>query len=153
MLLVTIIIAVLIIYIVFKMIQKIGTRSTHPFFEFFEKGTSHPVIEKLKLDLGQVCPEIRDMRIVEGDSSYTINKKKIYLCLKDKKNGNLYDKNMLTYVLLHEMAHVLNTGNPDPEEDIGHTDAFHRKFDKLLMRAEKLGLYNASLPLVEDYCK
>jgi len=151
--LISIIIGVLIIYIVIKLFQKISTRTTNAFFEFFENSSSNPVIESLKMGLEQVCPEIRGMKIVEGDSSYTINKKKIYLCLKDKKNGNLYDKNMLTYVLLHEMAHVLNTGNPDPEQDIGHTDAFHRVFDKLLNRAEMLGLYDPSLPLVKDYCK
>jgi hypothetical protein len=68
--LISIIIGVLIIYIVIKLFQKISTRTTNAFFEFFENSSSNPVIERLKMDLEQVCPEIRGMKIVEGDSSY-----------------------------------------------------------------------------------
>lgn len=93
------------------------------------------------------------MKIVKGNKSYTVNKKKIYLCLYDKKTGELYNKNMLVYVLLHELAHVLNEGNADPAQDIGHTEAFHAVFDKLLDRAEELGVYDPDVPLVDKYCE
>lgn len=150
--LVGIIIAVLVIYIVYKLMKKISSRTTNPIFELFA-GPPHPVISSLKNELKRVCPQIEKMKIVEGESSFTLNKKKISLCLKDKKTNKLYGRNMLTYVLLHEMAHVMNTGNADPNEDIGHTKAFHAVFDKLLAKAEKLGLYDPSMPLVEDYAE
>jgi hypothetical protein len=118
--------------------------------EFFDEVP--PIIEQLKLDLARVHPKCAKMKIVKGKKSYTINKEKIYLCLHDKKTGHMYDKNMLTYVLIHEMAHVLNTGNADPSEDIGHTDAFYAVFDKLLKKAEQVGVYDPSLPLVDEYC-
>ena len=45
------------------------------------------------------------------------------MCLKDK-NGKYYDDNMLNYVALHELAHVLC-------DEIGHTDKFYAIFDEL----------------------
>jgi hypothetical protein len=109
--------------------------------------TPHPVIQSLKRKLRPVYPDIDDLLILEGKESYSLNKNKVYICLKDKKTGELYDHNMLTYVLLHELAHVMN------KDDVGHTPKFHEKFDELLDKAESLGLYDSSLPLIQDYCK
>ncbi len=119
--------------------------------EFFDE--TPPIIEELKREVSRVHPKCAEMKIVKGNKSYTVNKKKIYLCLYDKKTGELYNKNMLVYVLLHELAHVLNEGNPDPQQDIGHTEAFHAVFDKLLDRAEELGVYDPDVPLIDKYCE
>jgi len=135
------VLAILVLYLLYRKFQK---TSTHPFFEMFDN--THPVIESLRMDLVKVHPRFATVKIIEGDQSYTLQKKKVFLCLKDKNTGQMYDKNMLTYVLLHEMAHVLN------EKDIGHTPAFHKIFDELLEKAEKQGVYDPNLPLVEDYC-
>ena len=54
---------------------------------------------------------------------------------------------IITYVLLHELAHVMN------KDDVGHTPKFHKKFDELLEKAENLGIYDSTLPLIHDYCK
>jgi len=137
-------IAIFITFLGYQLFQKWKKTSTSKFFELFE--AVHPVIENLKRELAAVHPICNELRIVEGDQSYTLNKKKVFLCLKNKKTGKMYDKNMLTYVLLHELAHVLNT------KDIGHTPAFHAEFDKLLEIAEEKGLFDPSIPLEEDYC-
>ena len=63
--------------------------------------------------------------LIKGTSSYTENKWKILLCLKDKKNDEYYSNNMLVYVLAHEIAHVLC-------KSVGHTPEFHNIFNALL---------------------
>ena len=118
--------------------------STSPIFEMFDK--PNPVIDELVEEVSKVYPACKHLKIVEGEQSYTLNKKKVFLCLKNKKTGKTYDKNMLIYVLLHELAHVLN------EKDVGHTPAFHAEFDKLLKIAEEKGIFDPSIPLEEDYC-
>ena len=126
------------------MFQKLRKTSTLAFFEMFDK--TNPVIDELVREVSQVHPVCSQIKIVEGDQSYTLNKKKVFLCLKDKRTGKMYDKNMLIYVLLHELAHVIN------EKDVGHTPAFHAEFDKLLAIAEEKGIFDPSIPLEEDYC-
>jgi hypothetical protein len=85
------------------------------------------------------------IKIYRGDKSYTINKQKIYLCLKDE-NGNYYDKNMLMYVLLHELSHCVC-------DEIGHTEKFEDIFTKILYNATKCGIYDPSKPIIQNYCK
>lgn len=95
--------------------------------------------------LADKYPSVKNLKLYKGNKSYTINKEKIYLCLKDE-NGDYYPKNHLVYVLLHELSHYLN------KEDIGHTQKFHDIFEKLLEESHELGLYNASIPPIKDYC-
>ena len=76
--------------------------------------------------------------------SYTINKKAVHICMKDIK-GDYYDRNMLIYVLIHEIAHVIC-------DEIGHTPKFHRINDELLEHATKHSIYDPSQPIPLDYC-
>lgn len=87
---------------------------------------------------------MNEILIYRGDKSYTINKKHVYICLKNEK-GEYYDENMLTYVLAHEIAHTLC-------DEVGHTDKFHEIFENLLVHMTTAGLYNPSIPLQPDYC-
>jgi hypothetical protein len=105
-----------------------------------------PMLHTLKQSLREIHPSFEKIKLYRGDKSYTINKDKTFLCLYDKK-GEYYPMNMLIYVLLHEQAHTLNT------EDVGHTEAFYRKFDELLDRATALGIYNPNIPVIRDYCE
>jgi hypothetical protein len=57
-----------------------------------------------------------EISLYKGDKSYTINKQKVFLCLKDEKD-EYYQFNMLLYVLLHEISHVIC-------DEIGNTDKF-----------------------------
>lgn len=114
-----------------------------------------PMIEELKKDLeplkkiedykGRSLKDVIDnIKIYRGDKSYTINKEKIFLCLKDE-NNNYYNKNILIYVLAHEMAHVLS-------DSIGHTQEFHDIFQDLLTKMSQLKIYNPSIPVDKNYC-
>lgn len=71
-------------------------------------------------------------------TAYSENKgEKIAFCLNKEKNdpGKLIDINTLTFVALHELAHVAS-------ETIGHTPEFWQNFKFLLIQAEKLNIYN-----------
>jgi hypothetical protein len=104
-----------------------------------------PMLVELKNTLQECFPEINNTILLKGKKSYTINKKRIHLCLKDE-NGQYYDKNMLLYVTIHELAHVLC-------DEVGHTDKFYQIFDTLLDRAHNHGIYDKHKPLIRDYCE
>ena len=87
---------------------------------------------------------LEEIDLYRSKNSYTINKQKIYLCLRDE-NGEYYNINTLTYVLLHEMAHVIC-------DEVGHTKKFHDIFEAILAIAKEKGIYDPSIPIVYDYC-
>lgn len=122
-------------------------------FEFFIIGQikekfdeNDPMLLKLKLKLGTVFPDINTVVLVKSNESYTLDKKKIFMCMTDK-NGKYYDENTLTYVLLHELAHVRCNDYED------HSENFHRIFNDLLEIASRHRLYDSSQPIMENYCK
>lgn len=88
---------------------------------------------------------MEDISLNRGEKSYTINKEKVYICLKDDDN-QYYDDNTLYYVIGHELSHVIC-------DEIGHTEKFHRIFDALLIKMEDEGIYNPNIPITKDYCK
>lgn len=102
-------------------------------------------ILRLKLKLLPYFPELSNVKIYKGKKSYILNKKNMYICTSDK-NGNSYDDNMLVFVILHELAHSLNS-------EIGHGEKFIKIFNELLKRAESYKLYDSNFPKVENYCQ
>ena len=71
-------------------------------------------------------------------TSYSVNKgEKIYLCLRQREgtNESLVDENIMVFVALHEMAHVITTS-------IGHGPDFWNNFGWLLKQAEAQGVYS-----------
>lgn len=102
-------------------------------------------LEELKKILEPVFPDINRVELLRGNKSYTLDKKRIYLCLRDE-HGEYYETNMLIYVLLHELAHVRC-----PE--IGHTKLFYEIFDELLDLAIRHKIYNPNIPVIKDYCE
>jgi len=68
-------------------------------------------------------------------TSYSVNKgEELSICLQDKISHELYDINLLMYVVIHEMAHFAC-----PE--IGHGELFINIFKKFLEEAIKIGIY------------
>lgn len=106
---------------------------------------NEPMLHIIKNKLKPVFPDIDRVVLLEGEKSYTINKEKIYICLKDK-DGNYYNENMLIYVTLHELAHVRC-------DEIDHTEKWERIFNEILDKATAHGLYNPSIPIIKDYCE
>lgn len=104
-----------------------------------------PKLLFLKSRLRQINPEIIDhITFLEDNRSYTINKKKIYMCLRDE-SGDYYDDNMLIFVALHELAHVMC-------DEIGHTEKFQVIFQDLLARATQQGIYDPTIEPIYNYC-
>lgn len=74
-------------------------------------------------------------------TSYTINKgDEIVLCLRDPNTSQLHSLDKLTYVLIHEIAHI---GCPE----IGHTPLFKKIFSDLL----KVAVFKARILEKTDY--
>lgn len=110
--------------------------------EFFQQ--MDPMLARIKETLHPLHPKIESLQFYEGRKSYTINKKKIYLCLRDE-HRQYYDFNMLIYVAIHEISHVLC-------DEIGHTPKFYDIFKELLGKAEKMQIYDSKKPIIRNYC-
>lgn len=111
--------------------------------EFFSS-TSDPVLDQLRNQLAEIHPRFRNVELYVGEKSYTINKRKVFICMKDTK-GRYYSRNMLCYVILHEYAHMLC-------DEVDHTNKFQRIFSDLLAKATARGLYDPNIPPISDYC-
>jgi predicted metal-dependent hydrolase len=70
-------------------------------------------------------------------TAYSENKgEKLAFCVTREKNGTkLIDENTLTFVAIHELAHLAT-------KSIGHKDEFWNNFKFLLEHAKKIGIYN-----------
>ena len=81
-----------------------------------------------------------------GYTSYSINKgEQIVLCLRDK--DKLMDLNTMTFVVLHEFAHLAT-------ESIGHTEEFWTNFKWILEESINIGIYTRQDFMAKnvDYC-
>jgi hypothetical protein len=70
-------------------------------------------------------------------TSYSVNKgEKIHLCLRQRQgmNESLVDENVMMFVAIHEMAHVITP-------TVGHGPDFWNNFGWLLKQAEQIGVY------------
>ena len=74
-------------------------------------------------------------------TSYSVNKgEKIVFCIRQKDDNETFvDMNTMTFVSIHELAHVMS-------KSVGHTDEFWKNFKILLNEAINMGIYNK-----EDY--
>lgn len=88
---------------------------------------------------------MKEINLYKGNKSYTINKEKVYMCLKDE-NGDYYSDNMLIYVLAHEFSHVLC-------ESVGHTDEFFKIFEDMLAELTTAGIYDPNQEIIQNYCQ
>jgi hypothetical protein len=82
-------------------------------------------------------------------TSYSVNKgEKIVFCIRQKdENESLVDENTLTFVAIHELAHIMT-------KSVGHTPEFWSNFKRLLKEAVENKLYTkenySSNP--KEYC-
>jgi len=102
-------------------------------------GEHFPEKENVKrLKTGYNPKKIMETLPTSEYTAYSENKgEKIAFCLDAKKNqqGKLIDTNTLTFVALHELAHVATKSE-------GHTPEFWENFKFLLTQAEKINIYN-----------
>ncbi len=80
--------------------------------------------------------EISEGSPTSGYTSYTINKGKMILCIrqKDNKKTLIKDRNLLRYVVYHELAHIA-------AKSVGHNDEFWKTFKFILAEAIEASLY------------
>ena len=76
-------------------------------------------------------------------TSYSVNKgEKIVFCIRQKdENESMVDENTLTFVAIHELAHIMT-------KSVGHTKEFWNNFKTLLKVAIESNLY-----IKENYSK
>ena len=76
-------------------------------------------------------------------TSYSINKgEKIVFCIRQKDDTeDLVDENTITFVAIHELAHIMT-------KSVGHTEEFWTNFKRLLKEAVALNIYTP-----ENYTK
>jgi predicted metal-dependent hydrolase len=101
-------------------------------------GKTYPTDERCKRLVKRFKPDkIVEILPTSEYTAYSENKgDKIAFCLdvKKKETTNLIDLNTLTYVAIHELAHVCTVS-------IGHTPEFWDNYKFLLVNAEKIKIY------------
>lgn len=104
------------------------------------KSSNDPMILYIRKNFIKLDPSYESIPIVETKKgTYTENKSVIYLCVRDPRTGKYYDHDVVMYVALHELAHVLT-------KEEGHTKLFTRNFNRLLSEAQQEGIYHPVIP-------
>jgi hypothetical protein len=110
----------------------------------YKQDKSYASDPRIKVMIERFHPENLCENDISADStSYSENKgERIVVCLRDKSPPyKLTDSNTVTFVLLHEMAHLMTT-------TIGHTPEFWTNFKNILHDASSIGIYRP-----ENYAK
>jgi len=87
---------------------------------------------------------LETLKFCKGESSYTINKSTVYICMYDE-HEQMYDENMLMHVMLHELSHAICTS-------VGHNTEFDDIFKELMDEAHEFNIYDKNKPLPDNYC-
>ena len=68
--------------------------------------------------------------------AYSVNKgDELSICIREKDTETFLDSNTVTFVAIHELAHIMS-------ESTGHTEEFWDNMKYLLEEASKQGIYN-----------
>ena len=71
-----------------------------------------------------------------SDTSYTVDKgRKMYICIRNKRTLKILDTDLITFVVLHEIAHIGNRA-------WGHEENFWEIFKFILHEAKLAGIHN-----------
>ncbi len=75
-------------------------------------------------------------------TTYTIDKKNMHICLRTRDSEEqIYDMNILMYVVLHELSHLCNYSK-DGDPILGHGKEFKNIFRFLVEEAIKIDIYH-----------
>ena len=78
---------------------------------------------------------IKEIGKMESDAAYVINKQYMSFCLPENTSKNIDNLNLMTYVGIHELAHVMSN-------ETGHGDEFIQNFEFLLNHSKNLNYYD-----------
>ena len=74
--------------------------------------------------------------------AYSVNKgMKLSICIRDKKTEKFIDDNIIIFVAVHELAHIMT-------KETGHPPVFWENMKYLLENAQEIGIY-----IPKDYSK
>ena len=94
-----------------------------------------PQVQRLKTNFKPDPNRIFESTPGGEHTSYSVNKgESVYFCLRQRENDTLVNENIMMFVALHEMSHMIT-------QDIGHTPEFWNNFGWLLKEAESQKLY------------
>ena len=86
---------------------------------------------------------IKEIGLLENDAAYVIDKLNMSFCLrKSPSGGELESLNLLTYVAIHELAHVMSI-------ETGHSTEFQENF-KFLLEYSKTLIFNNPIDGISD---
>jgi hypothetical protein len=114
-----------------------------------EENYNKTFYKNINLLISRFKPDnITENIFTSGSTAYTVNKgEEVSFCLKTKEKNIIYDINTLTFVAIHELAHIGCVS-------IGHTKEFVDFFVFLLKTSINLGIYKyidySKTPV--DYC-
>ena len=108
----------------------------------------NPILDEIRERFRMIKPEYAKIPLRTGKSSYTDYKTLITLCLINPKTQKYYNINVIMYVALHELAHVITK---DKEGD-DHGPIYKKNFAELLDIAKEKGVYDARVTIPETYC-
>ena len=108
--------------------------------------TKGGLLQHIHQRLLELDPAAKRVFLVEGNRSFTRNKRMISLCTR-RMDGTLYSMNDLMTVAIHELAHVKFDGDSSH-----HPDTWTTIFEDLLDKADRMGIINKNDPVEENYC-
>jgi hypothetical protein len=112
-----------------------ATNNMKKLVEYMEqKHSSNPAVKRLVENFNP--DKISETLPTSEHTAYSENKgEKMAFCLNEDKQGTrLIDLSTLTFVAIHELAHLMT-------ESIGHKDEFWDNFKLLLKNAKESGVY------------
>lgn len=142
------ILVILLLYNIFKKVEEFQLQEDpklDELREIFRNFFKQDKVWKGSLDMLNNRDIMNEITLYRGKKSYTINKEKIFLCLKDEKD-DYYPTNMLIYVLAHEYSHALS-------KSIGHTPEFYEIFESILIELTDDKFYDPNIPIINNYCE
>jgi len=74
---------------------------------------------------------VKEIGNLETDAAYVINKQYMSFCLPDDTANSLNKINLMTYVGIHELAHIMS-------DETGHGEEFVKNFEFLLNYSKRL---------------
>jgi hypothetical protein len=81
---------------------------------------------------------IKEIGKMETDAAYVINKQYMSFCIPENTSKTVPNLNLMTYVGIHELAHIMS-------QEIGHGDEFISNFEFLLSHAKEMSYFDPLL--------
>ena len=117
-------------------------------FDFKSHGYGN--VFDVQRQINRLSPHFPEMSKVNwkesaGDETYILEKSRAFLCTRNSQNVP-YSDNVMTFVILHELAHALSRSH-------GHSSEWNEIFQSLLDRAVEADLYDPSQMAAQKYCR